>query len=1056
MLLHVHSMFHKLLWLVVMICLYGGTCKADSYPSVTNLSDLVGIVNEPWTNSSMARIMPPGNFAYNSELGVITFQNGFELGLMSALVPTTNDDIQVFNITVVETNTSPRVRFYRNSEGVAVYTSTVSMSSYPQSFVTNTFGPPPSYLTGTNLDQWYSDRDPARQTVSLELLNITNLPAYIASLTNRIGTVDGESNSVSLLEYYGNNIAFVRQEVLLSGAFRYYIHAPTNVSLLNVFTSTNLLATRGGWMWPAKMTHDADPFVGSCGIMADASVFLAADDAEFDSDGDGLPDSMEMRIYGTDPNSADTDGDGLSDGQEVLTYGCSPLLASTDGSGMTDGQKIALGLNPNVSDSDNDGLSDYDEVNKYFTDPKNADTDGDGTLDGAEIHAGTYPRYFDTDGDGLTDTVENAIGSSPFLADTDRDGIDDKFEHITTNFNPLVASDASGDNDTNGISNLNEYMWLYDPNASYAHYWAQKLVIVPPGINGIRVSSDDQFKLLAPGNWSCPAKLWIRPLRDNATTNLVPQLLYHSQTPGFYINGSEASGLASPITIPAVRSNTEFVITSTSAAWGTNIIFRLAKTNGSVSCSAYAYSPKITAATFFTALPNNATVNFKGTGTLYYCMSDPSNKPNLFINPTQYPTGGLGFPYYTYNNWLLFSVDGSGCSYIANTLNCHDYRSAYGDMYGSRLSTGMKFDPGKYCINVGFDMNGNAVLDADEIEESCKLTVFRAVLEPITCSPYSNPVDNPSGIKVGGTATYKIAVEPSTISDSDITWSSTNANITFPDGNHGRSVSVSATAQGLAQLKVDVAGYTQAPPTINVKGLTNSTVNVSFYVICDSSGVPSVSANRISNDLARVNGIYEQVAMTFAQQGSITYITNQDWMDIQKEMGSYPYLYPKLFQITSFTNGTGGLEVYYVGSIEDASGLFDPSPTGQRGIAVSAGGSSIALAHEIGHACGLKDIYCEKGGVSIDWTNHVKSAWAPQDWNGGPSPLYYESDRRQSELITRLLMYGVDDGFHTERDIPLGKVYGVKVSSGTNYTADLEYVGLDNSGFPMKRSPFSY
>lgn len=36
-----------------------------------------------------------------------------------------------------------------------------------------------------------------------------------------------------------------------------------------------------------------------------------------DSDGDGLLDSEETAIYGTNPQAADTDGDGYSDGQEV-------------------------------------------------------------------------------------------------------------------------------------------------------------------------------------------------------------------------------------------------------------------------------------------------------------------------------------------------------------------------------------------------------------------------------------------------------------------------------------------------------------------------------------------------------------------------------------------------------------------------------------------------------------------------------------------------------------------------------------------------------------------
>ena len=45
---------------------------------------------------------------------------------------------------------------------------------------------------------------------------------------------------------------------------------------------------------------------------------------KLDSDGDGLPDSEEIDIYGTNHSIADTDGDGLNDGDEVEN-GTNPL-----------------------------------------------------------------------------------------------------------------------------------------------------------------------------------------------------------------------------------------------------------------------------------------------------------------------------------------------------------------------------------------------------------------------------------------------------------------------------------------------------------------------------------------------------------------------------------------------------------------------------------------------------------------------------------------------------------------------------------------------------------
>jgi len=85
-------------------------------------------------------------------------------------------------------------------------------------------------------------------------------------------------------------------------------------------------------------------------------------------------------------------------------------------------------------DSDSDNLRDSDEI-IYGSDPQNADTDGDGVLDGNEVY--TY-------------------NTSAITADTDNDGMPDGYE-IQLNQNPLI-NDATADVDTDGISNINEYI----------------------------------------------------------------------------------------------------------------------------------------------------------------------------------------------------------------------------------------------------------------------------------------------------------------------------------------------------------------------------------------------------------------------------------------------------------------------------------------------------------------------------------------------------------------------------------------------------------------------
>jgi alpha-tubulin suppressor-like RCC1 family protein len=88
-----------------------------------------------------------------------------------------------------------------------------------------------------------------------------------------------------------------------------------------------------------------------------------------------------------------------------------------------------------------------------------ADTDGDWMDDDWEIqHFGDLNRNGegDFDEDGLTDFIEFQIGTLPDSADSDNDGMPDKWE-IDMGTDPLI-DDAQGDQDNDGISNLDEYL----------------------------------------------------------------------------------------------------------------------------------------------------------------------------------------------------------------------------------------------------------------------------------------------------------------------------------------------------------------------------------------------------------------------------------------------------------------------------------------------------------------------------------------------------------------------------------------------------------------------
>ncbi len=68
-------------------------------------------------------------------------------------------------------------------------------------------------------------------------------------------------------------------------------------------------------------------------------------DAELDPDGDGLT-LLEEQLIETAPLMADTDGDGLIDGDEVKIFKTNPKLFDTDNDGLGDGVELEIGLDP--------------------------------------------------------------------------------------------------------------------------------------------------------------------------------------------------------------------------------------------------------------------------------------------------------------------------------------------------------------------------------------------------------------------------------------------------------------------------------------------------------------------------------------------------------------------------------------------------------------------------------------------------------------------------------------------------------------------------------------
>ncbi len=233
-------------------------------------------------------------------------------------------------------------------------------------------------------------------------------------------------------------------------------------------------------------TDALDSDTDNDGLLDGHEVYIYNTDAlDSDTDNDGLTDGDEVLI-GTNPNTNDTDNDSIPDGWEVL-FNLDPLTNDTgldpDSDGLTNLEEYQYGTIPNISDTDNDGLLDGHEVYIYYTDALDSDTDNDGLSDGAEVLTyGTNPLDADTDNDGLTDGYEiNTSNTDPTKIDTDDDGMSDLWE-VMYGLNPIDPSDASDDQDGDGLSNLEEYNECTDPNNidTDGDGWNDYMELYPP------------------------------------------------------------------------------------------------------------------------------------------------------------------------------------------------------------------------------------------------------------------------------------------------------------------------------------------------------------------------------------------------------------------------------------------------------------------------------------------------------------------------------------------------------------------------------------------------
>lgn len=189
-------------------------------------------------------------------------------------------------------------------------------------------------------------------------------------------------------------------------------------------------------------------------------------------------------------------------------------------------------------------------------------------------------------------------------------------------------------------------------------------------------------------------------------------------------------------------------------------------------------------------------------------------------------------------------------------------------------------------------------------------------------------------------------------------------------------------------------------------------------IVGGDGGVLPVSAETVSNKVNEVNRIFRQAAMSFAVESCV--VTNAVGLFEIDETNTV-----QRSRLYSMLPNGDGLKMIFVNRISgDAEAFWS-----HYGIIISASAQAVVVAHEIGHACGLEDVYSEYAGSNfvVAVSGKARKERMPDDWGRSLGSL------DQSDVVKRLLMYGYDD--NTGVDIPYGDIDGVWQDADNMQTA---------------------
>lgn len=309
-----------------------------------------------------ATSVPPlplgARYAYS--IGVREVSSPFDV-ICPTLESINIDDIQTWGICVEEHIDANGCRTFCTLVGRTIVRKLAVPSSFnPMEWVLSSYDSP-AWLYEDKLQtaQWFQQHDRSRIAMTFTVVPLGQYSAY----TSLMATL-AEEERQRRLEAEKDPTVFSFQRIDVGASDVYFEFYNPGQVLLTLLEKENLCDS---WELYGRVGENTSSLSGYTTFSFqhqsdDQTHFFQIVDTSTDSDGDGLPDGLELNYFKSDPQKRDSRNSGLSDWEKVYVYGLDPSVRDVDEDGLIDGEEISLRTNPQKADTDGDGLVDGVEV----------------------------------------------------------------------------------------------------------------------------------------------------------------------------------------------------------------------------------------------------------------------------------------------------------------------------------------------------------------------------------------------------------------------------------------------------------------------------------------------------------------------------------------------------------------------------------------------------------------------------------------------------------------------------------------------------------------------